>query len=222
MGNRITALQIQARRPNRVDVFIDGAYAFSLQDILAARLAVGQELDEPAQARLRAQDLVERAYEGALRYLALRPRSAHEVRQYLARKGWEESVIAEALERLTRAHLVDDREFARFWVENRAAHRPRARWALRYELLHKGVAGETIAAALAEVDEEQNALAAARRLLPRMAHLDEVTFRRRLVTALQRRGFSFSLSCRVAQRLWEALSAGQETNPTERGEPDDQ
>lgn len=222
MGNRITALQTQARRPDRVDVFIDGVYAFSVQDILAARLSVGQELDASAQARLRAQDLVERAYESALRYLALRPRSEQEVRQYLAKKGWEQEIIAEVLARLSRAHLVDDREFARFWVENRAAHRPRGGWALRYELRQKGVAGEIIAGALAQVDEEENALAAARRLLPRLAHLDEVTFHRRLASALQRRGFSFLLACRVVERLWDELQAGQEANPTERGDPDDQ
>ena len=222
MGQRITALQPQARHRNRVDVFIDGAYAFSVQDILAARLAVGQELDEPAKARLRAQDLVERAYEGALRYLALRPRSEQEVRRYLAKKGWEQGIVNQVLDRLSRTHLVDDRDFARFWVENRAAHRPRGQWALRYELLNKGVAGETIAAALAEVDEEGNALAAAKRLLPHLAHLDEVPFRRRLVSALQRRGFTFLLSCRVVERLWRELHTRQEANPEERAEPDDQ
>ena len=55
----ITALTAQRRRRNRVNVFLDGEYAFSLQDTLAATLHLGQELDEQAVAALRQQDAIE-------------------------------------------------------------------------------------------------------------------------------------------------------------------
>ena len=49
---KITALTAQKRNPNRVNIYIDGEYAFSLARIVAAWLRVGQELDEEKLKKL--------------------------------------------------------------------------------------------------------------------------------------------------------------------------
>ena len=43
---KITGIQAQKRSPNRVNIYLDGEYAFGLAQIVAAWLRVGQELDE--------------------------------------------------------------------------------------------------------------------------------------------------------------------------------
>jgi regulatory protein len=207
----ITALTVQRRRRNRVNVFLDGEYAFSLQDALAASLHPGQELDEQTIAELRRRDVVEEAYNHALNYLTYRPRSAWEVRRYLEKRGLSEETRAAVLGRLTRAGLVNDREFAQLWVENRAAHRPRGRRALRAELRQRGIANEIVESAVLDVDETAAALRVAEARAGRLSHLNRQTFRQRLYGYLQRRGFSYDVCrdvCRrVTDRLWGPVAA---------------
>jgi regulatory protein len=212
MSGKITALQMQQRRKDRVNVFLDGAYALSLQDILAARLQVGQELDDQQIVELQQRDAVESAYERVLNYLTFRPRSEAEIRRYLQKKDLDSVGVDDILARLARTGLVSDHDFAQFWVENRQAHHPRGARALRSELRQKGIAGEIIESAVGAVDEAANALEAAQHVLRRFAHLDEQTFRRRLLGLLQRRGFGYDISKRVTDHLWKEVTSQQKTD----------
>lgn len=216
----ITALTAQRRGRNRVNVFLDGEYTFSLQDTLAASLHLGQELDEQAVAELVRRDMVEDAYDRVLSYLAYRPRSAWEVCRYLEKRGLSEEIQDVVLGRLTRAGLVNDREFAQFWVENRAAHRPRGRRALRSELRQRGIANEIVESAVSDVDEDAAALRVAEARAGRLSHLDRQTFRQRLYGYLQRRGFSHDVCrdvCRrVTEHLWEQVATEHADSEGER------
>ena len=53
MNHRITAIQAQKRNPQRVSVFLDGEFAFGLSRIVAAWLAVGQEISDEKIALLK-------------------------------------------------------------------------------------------------------------------------------------------------------------------------
>ncbi|MBC7238922.1 MAG: RecX family transcriptional regulator, partial [Chloroflexi bacterium] len=156
-------------------------------------------------AELKQQDLFESAYQAALRYIVLRPRSEKEMRQYFVRRGLGQEAIEGLLERLRAEGWVDDRAFAAFWVDNREAFRPKGRWALSAELREKGVDQEVIKAALEPLDEEESAQRAAEKALRRYASLDEETFRRRLSGYLQRRGFPAEVCRRIVERLWREV-----------------
>ncbi len=205
MSPTITAILGQARRRGRFNIFIDGAYAFSLEESLAARLEVGRELSPAEIAELKRQNLLESAYQAALRYIALRPRSEKEMRLYLTRRGLGREAAEGLLERLRAEGWVDDGAFAAFWVDNREAFRPKGRWALSAELREKGVADEAIEAALEALDEEESAQRAAEKALRRYASLEEEAFRRRLSGYLQRRGFTLEVCRRIVERLWREV-----------------
>ncbi len=201
MAGRITALEPQKRSRGRYNVYLDGEFAFGLAEVEAMHLAVGDWLSDERIAALKAGDAVAKAHERALNYLSYRPRSEHELNHYLNDKGYSEEVIAEVLARLRRAELVNDREFARYWVENRTRFRPRGRRALTVELRRKGLEAAIIEAALASYDEE----AALRRLTSeqarRLAHLPPDKFHQRLTERLARRGFPYSLIRHVIETL---------------------
>jgi len=213
----ITALTVQRRRRSRINVFLDGEYAFSLQETLAATLRLGQELDAEAVAALRREDQIEDAYDRVLNYLTYRPRSEWEVRQYLKKRDLSDDAQAAVLARLTRTGLVNDREFAQFWVENRTAHRPRGRRALEFELRQKGIATGVVESAVAHVDEEAAALAAAEARAERLARLDRQTFRQRLYGFLQRRGFSYDVCRQVTDLLWERVHGASSAGDSAEG-----
>lgn len=213
MAGRITALEPQQRTPDRVNVYLDGEFAFGLAALVAARLQVGAWLSDEAIATLRAADTLEQAHEKALQFLEFRPRSGMELQRYLVEKGFSKEVVEEVLHRLSAVGLVDDRGFSRFWVENRARFRPRGRRALMLELRQKGIAPEDMAAALDGYDESAAAWALAREQARRLAHLPPEQLRRRLSERLARRGFSYDL----IQEILAAMVAPADEDETDSG-----
>jgi regulatory protein len=205
---KITALKIQARNKGRVNVYVDGKYGFAVAKIVAARLAIGQVLDEAAIAGLRGVDDVEKAYERALKFLAPRPRSVVEVRRRLETAKVPAETIEAVLQRLQRAGLLDDQAFANFWVENRGTFRPRSKRALRMEMKQKGLPEEAVKQALAETDDAGAAAALAAQRAPRLASLEYQDFRRKLGEFLGRRGFNYDTIQPVVEQAWKDLKAG--------------
>ncbi len=205
MAGTVTALRFQKRNKNRVNIYIDDQFAFGLTAIEAARLRVGQMLSDDDIARLQKQGEVEQAYERALNFLSYRPRSEAEVHRNLRKKNVEDVVVAVVIERLTRAGLLNDREFACYWVENRLQFNPRGVRALRHELREKGVSASTIADTLAGLDEEVAARKAAEAGVRRLAHLNPRDFRRRLGAYMARRGFSYAVIEPLIEEMLEAV-----------------
>lgn len=201
----ITRLEVQKRSKERVNVYLDDEYAFSLNIMKAAALHKGQTLSEAEIALLRSEDDVKKAVDSAARFLAHRPRSVHEVWRNLAEKGLDEDVIAAAVERLEAMGYLDDHAFATFWIQNRQAFKPLSQRALRYELRQKGVSSEVIDAVLGELDEDDAAYRAAQTQLRRLRGLTLETFQARLNQFLQRRGFSHYKAHDAIQRIVEEI-----------------
>jgi len=208
----ISALKVQKRNPQRVNVYLDGEFAFGLARITAAWLHVGQKLSNEKITQLKEQDTQEAAYQRALRLLSFRPRSSTEVRQKLSKHGFAEDVIDGALARLMRSGLVDDARFAKEWAENRNEFRPRGRRALEYELRQHGLEGEEIDQALEGLDENSLALQAARKHARRLQGLPAADFRRKLYGFLARRGFAYETAKPAVEQAWKE-NGRQDTIP---------
>jgi regulatory protein len=209
MAGKITALKYQKRNRDRVNVYIDGRFAFGLPDIVAAKLKTGQCLSDAEITALCEEDSVEKAYNRCLNYLSYRPRSTFEVRTYLQKRDVAERHVEEVIARLERAGLLDDEEFARFWVDNRERFRPRGLRALRFELRRKGVDDTTIEQALASVDVTDSAYRSGRKKARQLQHQDRDTFYRKLVAYLARRGFDYQIARQVADRCWSEAEAAE-------------
>lgn len=200
----ITAITRQQRNKERLNIFIDGSYAFSLAEITAAWLKIGQELTPEDIARLDAEDTVEKAKQSAYSFISYRPRSTAEVRQNLLKKEYDETIIEQVITRLTELNLLNDREFARFWIEQRETFKPRSQMALRQELHQKGLSRELIDAAVADVDELAAAHKAAENKAQRWLHLPQETFFTKMSGFLQRRGFDYAITKTVTEELWQS------------------
>ena len=205
----ITALRAQVKDAQRINVFVDGDFALgvSLSTITQAGLYVGKALSAEEYARLEQLESADKAFQAALRFLEARPRSAAEVRERLARKEYAPEAIDTAMARLAQLQLIDDAAFARLWVENRQAYRPRGISALRDELRRKGISADVAANVLSDDaltgDQAERALALARAALRKYANAaDRPTFLRRLGGYLQRRGFGFDIIRPIVDQLW--------------------
>lgn len=207
MAGEITALEFQKKNPDRVNVFLDGKFAFGLPAIIAARLKPGQLLADAEVQALQAEGSIETAYDRTLNYLSYRPRSRAEVVRYLEKRDLPEGQIETVVERLERAGLLDDEAFARYWVENRERHRPKGLRALRYELREKGIGNEIMDRVLVSVDVSDSAYRSAARKARQLAHLDEQSFTRKIVEYLARRGFDYEVAREAAGRHRAELAA---------------
>ena len=206
MAKKITALKLQKRNKNRVNVYLDGDYAFGLSRIVAAWLHTGQELSEEKIAELKSKDDVEIALQRAMNFLSYRARSEQEVRQNLKKHEHADPVIEEILDRLRRGGLVDDQNFAEIWVENRSEFRPRGSQMLRGELRQKGIQDQVIADVLGQIDESALALKAARKKARRFQSLEWQDFRKKMNGFLARRGFHYGVISEVLPKVWEELT----------------
>lgn len=209
MGRKITALTAQKRNPRRINVYLDGEFAFGLERIVAAWLQVGQELSDEKIAAIQVEDSREAAYQKALRFISYRERTEAEIQQYLKEQRLPEEIAGEVLERLRRSGLVDDQRFAQAWVENRSELRPRSRRALAYELRQKGVDPDSIQEALDGVEDETLAYQAALKQARKFDTLEWPEFRQKLYAFLGRRGFSYGTASEVVPRVWDEIKSEQ-------------
>ncbi|MCC6300214.1 MAG: RecX family transcriptional regulator [Anaerolineales bacterium] len=199
---KITALEVQKRNPNRVNVHLDGEFAFGLARIVAAWLKVGDTLDEAKIQKMQAEDARERALQQALLFLSYRARSESEIRKNLRKHEIPDEVIEETLARLRQDGFANDGQFAKAWVENRTTFRPRSRRMMAMELRQKGLDEETTSAALREVNDEALAYEAAQKKAARFAKLEWQDYRKKLSEFLARRGFPYAVIAPVVTKIW--------------------
>jgi regulatory protein len=207
MTKTITALSVQKRNQDRINVFLDGEYAFSISLNAALSLKRGQKLSQVDIERLQREDDGFRAYNSALRFLGYRPRSRLEIERHLRQKGYESEAIDAAMARLVAQRYIDDEAFARSWLNHRERLRPRGARGLSYELRQKGIEREIINEVLTELDEEASAWAAIEGKRHRWRGLDQLAFRKKVTGFLSRRGFSYDIIRKTCQKAWEAMDS---------------
>jgi regulatory protein len=223
---KITAILSDSRSSRthqRYTLYLDGHPACIVTDTFVSELGleVGQEMSHTELAELQSRVEEGQLLERALRFLAPRPRSRAEVRRRLlkpSRSGrlqmpHRPELVERVLDRLQALELLDDRQFADFWVENRERFNPRSARALAQELRQRGVAGETIEQVSKPEEDETRALAAGRRRLHTFTNLSYPDFRVRLGQFLLRRGFNYEVIQRVLRQLWEEAGGSVEIRP---------
>ena len=206
LGPRISAIEAQEKRGNRRSIFIDGKFALGVDESVIAdlRLHVGQQIGEDELRDIVRAEQVAKAREKALRLLDFRARSRAEISRRLSAAGFAEDIVEETLERLERAGLVDDGQFAKAWVGHRSAGKGMGRARIKWELRQKGVSNEVVEEALSAVDgetERRSALEAARRRWAKDSSPDDRTKRRRIAAYLRRQGYDWSVITAVLNEL---------------------
>jgi len=205
---RITAIRGGRGRGKRVNVFLDGKFAFSLEAEVAVRegLQVDQELSASQTEALARSDHFHRCLNAAVYYLSYRPRSESEIRERLQRRGFNGDSIEAVIAKLKEQGLVDDMAFAQFWKDNRQSFSPRSRWLTRLELRQKGVADDIIDQVVDAVDDADSAYRAALSKARSLPLSDYQSFRRRLGDYLKRRGFGYEVINQTIGRMWQEES----------------
>jgi regulatory protein len=208
----VTKLTAGKSRGDRLNVFLDGKFSFSLLTEVALKegLRVEQELSVSQVESLTRSDRYQRCLNAAIRYLGYRPRSEAEVRQRLQRHGFDDDSINKTIAKLKEQGLVDDAAFARLWKENREMFSPRSRWLTGQELKQKGLDNNVIEQVVGEVDDSDSAYRAALSKARRLSSSDYQDFRRRLGEYLRRRGFNYQVINDTVESIWKERGGNNE------------
>jgi regulatory protein len=198
----ITAIGVQARNKDRVNVSVDGKYRFSLDmfQVIELGIKVGRSYDEAELNALEQESQLGKLYGRALEYCLLRPHSSREVKDYLYRKtrptrqkngelkkGVSPEITNRVFNRLVEKGYIDDQKFTRFWVENRFVRKGISQRKLVAELMTKGVDNAIIQAELVSSDRSDESELGKIIDKKRSKYPDE----QKLIAYLARQGFSY-------------------------------
>jgi len=203
-ANIITEITIQKKNKNRINIFIDDQYAFSVNSAQALDLKTGDKISRNRIDQLKKMDDADKAYNRALYFLKFRPRSRAEFVRYLKDKNFTAEAVAKTINRLETNKLIDDPAFARLFVENRRNFRPKGAYALRYELKAKGISEKIIGEVLDGYDEESAAWAALAPKMKQWGNLEKKEFKKKAFAFLRRRGFDFN-TCQAMEAMGSNL-----------------
>jgi regulatory protein len=212
---KITAIEPQTTNPDRINIYIDGRFLLGVNAEVVFRMGLvpEQELLPSQLEELRGEEAQQQAVDRALNYLSFRPRSREEVRHYLRRKETPPEIIEAVLARLDRLDLINDQNFASFWIETRERFSPRGARALKNELRVKGVNRDVVDEIVSAEEDEERALRAGRKKALSLINnptIDYPTFRTKLGAFLQRRGFGYEVATRTVRTLWKELKEEEE------------
>lgn len=163
-------------------------------------------------------ELTEKFLNKSFRFLSYRPRSEKELRDYLKKKssfdkvseGQEkqklEQVINSTVARLKEQKFLDDREFAKWWIEQRTKVRPRALRIIKFELKQKGIEKDLVEDVLENSDldlesEFDKALKLAQRRIVRYKKEDPKKLYEKMARYLASKGFDFDIIKKVIDQL---------------------
>ena len=155
----ITSIKAATKSENRVNIFIDDEFAFSLDlaQVVDFKLKAGKVLTEPEIKKLKQASNFGKLYQCTLEWVLSRPHSVREARDYLKQKqfkkpeyGITDEDIEKVLEILIQKSYLDDVKFTEYYLENRFFKKGISKKRLKLELQKKGIGPETIEQAFAK------------------------------------------------------------------------
>ena len=205
MKRTVTAITLQEKNHQRVNIYLDGEFAFGLDNLLAAWLSVGKVIGEEEISELIAQDVKAKAYQRAIKYLQYRPRSVSELSRYLKEKLYPEDVITDTIDKCIQNQLLNDEQFTYNYIESRLHNRPMGIRRLSYELKIFGIPEDTFQQTMEAIqpNEDELAMSVAEKYINRYSKLEKLKFFSRLSQVLIRRGFSYDTIQGVVQNAWK-------------------
>lgn len=186
---KITSIKQQVKNPERASIFLDGKYSFSLSlnELVAEKLKISAELDEPELKRLKKMSDDGKLRMRALEWVMNRPRSVREFRDYMFRKKADADLIQKLIAEFQDKNYLSEERFAQ-WLSDVRKHRGKSDRAIKAELASKGISREMSEEIMQDSDEidRLREVAIKKSRLPRYK-----ADRQKLVQYLARQGFGY-------------------------------
>jgi len=204
---QITQIELQKKNKDRVNIFLDGHFAFGLarEVVFKYHLHEGDSISEDLIKNVLIMEEKTKAKEKALNLLSYRARSVDEVKTKLKQRGFSEEVIEFVVKDLLDVGLLNDKTFAALYIGSRMAQKPMGKRLLRRELMLKGIDEEIIEQAIAaeyqDLSEEEIACQLIHNRIPQDQGADFIKKKKKITDFLFRRGFDWEVINTVIRKV---------------------
>ncbi len=189
----ITAISIQQKNKDRVSIFVDGKYSFSLHinQLVEQKLAENQELTKQELEKLKELSGFGKLLEQSINWAFSRPHSFSELDQYLYKKRIDEPTKQKITNYLQEKDYINDQKFAEFWAQSRIRSKFPSRKLLVAELKQKGIDQSTINSTLTKLEFNEEEMIT--KQLEKVKGKTKFKDSEKLKQYLFRKGFNYSL-----------------------------
>ena len=151
---KITKIEIQKKNKERVNLFLDGEYAFSLSVELVYKegLKTKDEIDSQKLKVLAEHESLIRCKNSALRIIEKSYKTEKEVRDKLILKGYEENSINKSIEFLKEYNFINDSNYTKAFISDKLKSQGSQK--IKYTLIQKGISKESIDEELSNLNKE--------------------------------------------------------------------
>lgn len=203
----ITGMKEGVRNPDRVNIYVNDKFAFSLDvsQVVDLKVKVGLAISPEKLEELKKASEFGKLYQRTLEWVLVRPRSVRETRDRLYKKTFEKKLdqkyIDLIIDKLLTRKYLDDFKFAEYYVENRFVKKGVSFKRLKMELTKKGVSKDIISAVLEGTDRNDKEEILKIIAKKRARYTDE-----KLVAYLCRQGFDYQLAKELVEESSSALA----------------
>lgn len=154
--NIITKLEIGKRNKERINVYIDDEFAFSLsaEIVYKENLAPKQIIDIEKLTRLAREDEFMKCKNSALKIVERSYKTEKEIYNKLIAKEYSKESINRAIEFLREYNLINDENYVKMYVKDKLKSQGKNK--IKYNLKRKGIPDELINEELSKVDYDDS------------------------------------------------------------------
>jgi regulatory protein len=215
----ITKIERQKKNPQRVNIFLDGEFAFGVHRAVLLRwgLRTGDVLPDDRKVQLMAEEEIHRARLDALRLLHARLRTEKELRDKLRDREYGTTVIDSVVTALRENGILDDTRFAEAFLHDRQLRNDSGPRLLRQEMRKRGVPLPVVDRLLSHsspAEQFERALRTARGYIKKTPRIraEPVALKQQqsLGRYLLRRGFEWTTIASVLKKIFGNNALGSE------------
>ncbi|MBR3323948.1 RecX family transcriptional regulator [Candidatus Saccharibacteria bacterium] len=194
-GFVITDLKLGVKNQDRVNVYVNDKFAFSLDvaQVVDFKIKKGLAVSEDRLLELKKASEYGKLYQRTLEWVLLRPHSESETRDYLRKKIFEKkldkSYIDRIIEKLKTKKYLDDYRFAEWYVEYLTGKKNFSIKRIKMELRKKGIANDIVDELLERTENYEAKKLSEIIAKKRSKYPDE----KKLIAYLCRQGFDYQL-----------------------------
>lgn len=147
---KITKIEIQKKNKKRYNLYIDDEFKMGIHEdvIVYLGLYVNQIIDESMYDDILLKEVKAQAKADAMNFISYRMRSRYEVKEKLRNLDYTEELIEETLLFLMEYGYLNDLEFTKSFIHDKATVSKHSLKKIRYDLKAKGISQSTFDDAL--------------------------------------------------------------------------
>jgi len=202
----ITKIEAQKRNKERVNIYIDEDYAFSLSAELVYKegLVAKMEVDSERLGKIATEEGFLKCKEAALRTIERTYKTEKEMRDKLILKEFDINLIDRTLEFLKEYNLLNDENYVKMYVKDKIKSEGQNK--IKYALMRKGINEELIREEIAKFNDGSQKEAAYDLAVKKYNLLakredDKYKISQKLYRFLTTRGYDYSVVSEVVKKV---------------------